>query len=160
MGENNSMKTVKKTSVFPASRELVFDKLQKLETLQYIAYPYATFTPVDPDDHPVWKPKESSSYRFRMWGIIPFGVHTINIERFDIDEIASREGNGFVPVWNHKIHLKNLGDKTEYTDEVDIDAGWKTLFVWLWAKAFYAHRQKRWLELLGETDGDQNKEDR
>ncbi len=152
------MKTVRKTSVFPASRKLVFDKLQKLETLQYIAFPYATFTPVDPDDPLTWKPGKRSSYLFRMWGIIPLGVHTIVIERFDIDEISSKEGNGFVPVWNHKIHLKDLGGETEYTDEVDIDAGWKTLFVWLWAKAFYAHRQKRWIELLGEKDGDQDEE--
>ena len=34
---------VQKTSVFPASRETVFQKLQRLETLQYIAKPYATF---------------------------------------------------------------------------------------------------------------------
>jgi hypothetical protein len=83
-----------------------------------------------------------------MWGIIPFGVHTINIERFDIDEVRSREGNKFVPVWNHKIYLKDLGGRTEYTDEVDIDAGWKTIFVWMWANAFYSHRQKKWLRLL------------
>lgn len=44
------MRTVKKTSVFPAPREIVFAKLQELSTLQYIAAPYATFTPVDPDD--------------------------------------------------------------------------------------------------------------
>ena len=29
--------------VFPASRENVFEKIQKLETLQYIARPFATF---------------------------------------------------------------------------------------------------------------------
>ena len=37
---------VQKTSVFPASREMIFQKIQKLETLQYIARPYATFEPV------------------------------------------------------------------------------------------------------------------
>ena len=30
---------VKKTSIFPASKETVFQKLQQLETLQYIAWP-------------------------------------------------------------------------------------------------------------------------
>lgn len=142
------MKTVTKTSIFPAPREVVFGKLQQLETLQYIAAPYATFTPVDANAPLVWKVGASSSYRFKMWGFIPFGIHTINIEQFDIDKVRSREGNKFVPVWNHKIYLKDLNGKTEYTDEVDIDAGWKTIFVWLWAKAFYAHRQKKWLVLL------------
>lgn len=142
------MKTVKKTSIFPVSRKIIFEKLQKLETLQYIAFPYATFTPVHSDDSLVWKPGKSSSYRFRIGGIIPLGIHTINIERFDVDEVASKESNRFVPVWNHRIYLKDLGKKTEYTDEVDIDAGWKTLFVWLWAEAFYTHRQKKWARLL------------
>ena len=142
------MRTVIKTSVFPASRDIVFEKLQQIQTLQYIAAPYASFEPVSPDNLMVWKVGASSSYRFKLWGFIPFGVHMINIERFDIDMIQSREGNNFVPVWNHKICLKDVNGNTEYTDEVDIDAGWKTLFVWLWAKSFYSHRQRKWLKLL------------
>lgn len=38
-----SIMIVQKTTVFPASRENVFEKIQKLETLQYIARPFATF---------------------------------------------------------------------------------------------------------------------
>lgn len=34
------------------------------------------------------------------------------------------------------------GNGTKYTDIVDIDAGWKTVFVYLWAVCFYSHRQK------------------
>ena len=37
---------VQKTSVFPAGRDAVFQKLRKPETLQYIAWPFATFEPV------------------------------------------------------------------------------------------------------------------
>ena len=29
-----------------------------------------------------------------------------------------------------------------------IDAGWKTIFVWMWANCFYTHRQKKWIKLL------------
>ncbi|HAJ74151.1 MAG TPA: hypothetical protein DCM49_05065 [Lachnospiraceae bacterium] len=28
---------------------------------------------------------------------------------------------------------------------------WKTVFVWLWANLFYAHRQKKWIRLLENT---------
>ena len=42
--------------------------------------------------------------------------------------------------------------RTRYTDQVEIRAGWKTPFVWLWANAFYAHRQKKWIRLLKEAD--------
>ena len=141
------MKTVCKTSVFPASRDIVFSKLQELKTLQYIAAPYATFTPTD-SNNPVWTVGSTTSYRFRLFGIIPFGTHVIHIERFDRDMVISKEQNEHVPVWNHTIYLKEKGNQTEYTDKVDIDAGWKTPFIYLWAKAFYAHRQKKWIKLL------------
>ena len=144
------MKTVCKTSIFPASRDIVFAKLQQLETLQYIAAPYATFTPTDPDNL-IWTVGSTTSYRFRLFGFIPFGTHTIHIERFDKDMVKSKEGNEHVPVWNHTIYLKENENGTEYTDKVEIDAGWKTLFIYLWAKAFYAHRQRKWIKMLKAT---------
>ena len=139
---------VQKTSIFPASRDVVFQKLQRLETLQTIAKPYAAFEPADSTEA-VWTAGSKSSYRLRLFGIIPFGTHTIRIERFDPGEISSREGNRHVPVWNHDIRLVPIDENhTQYTDRVEIQAGWKTVFVWLWAKAFYAHRQRKWILLL------------
>lgn len=139
---------VRKTSLFPACREEVFEKLQRLKTLQYIASPYASFVPVDENTEMVWQVGSTSSFRFKLFGVIPFGTHKIRIERFDIDGIQSREHNEHVPVWDHKITLRDVGNQTEYTDEVDIKAGLKTPFIWLWAKAFYAHRQRKWIKLL------------
>ena len=139
---------VQRTSVFPAPRDAVFRKLQSLETLQAIAKPWATFEPVG-DVGSVWTVGGVSSYRFKLFGAIPFGIHTIRIVRFDIDAISSREGNEHVPVWNHDIILMPLDDsRTRYTDRVEIRVGWKTPFVWLWAKGFYAHRQRKWIRLL------------
>lgn len=139
---------VRKTSVFPAPREEVFVRLQRLETLQYIAAPYATFDPVEKNAGFSWKEGGTSSYRFKLFGFIPFGVHSIRVERFDQNGIQSREHNRQVPVWDHLITLEDLGGHTKYTDEVEIHAGWKTVFIWLWAKAFYAHRQRKWIRLL------------
>ena len=100
---------VQKTSVFPASRETVFENLRKLETLQYIASPFATFEP-EGDAAVVWEEGSESSYRFRLFGMI------------------------------------------QYTDRVEIQAGWKTLFIWLWANMFYTHRQRKWIRLLQERN--------
>ena len=54
------------------------------------------------------------------------------------------------------IFAMSLGEidekNTEYTDRVTIKAGWKTFFVWLWANAFYAHRQRRWKKLISESE--------
>lgn len=88
---------VKKTSIFPAPKETVFQKLQQLETLQYIAWPYATFKPIG-KAVPIWTVGSTSAYRFRLFGLIPFGTHTIHIVRFDPDGVSSREGNEHVPV--------------------------------------------------------------
>lgn len=144
------MMTVKKTSVFPASKKIVFDKLQKLKTLQYIAYPYATFTPTDVIDEFIWEEGSSFSFQFKLFGVISLGIHTINVVRFNQDKgIHTNEGNKFVPVWNHEIILEKLDElHTKYTDIVNIETGWKTVVVYLWAKAFYSHRQKKWLKLL------------
>ena len=139
---------VQKTSVFPVSWETVFQKLQQIETLQFIAWPYASFTPVGEPLH-TWSAGSTSSFRLRLFGIIPFGTHTIRIVRFDPDGVSSREGNVHVPVWNHEIRLRELdGSHTAYTDRVEIRAGWKTPFIWLWAGAFYRHRQRKWIRLL------------
>ena len=54
-----------------------------------------------------------------------------------------------VKKWNHDIRLVKLDEgHTEYTDHVEIQAGWKTVFIWLWANAFYIHRQRKWIRML------------
>ena len=88
---------VHKTSVFPASREIVFEKLQELETLRYIARPYATFEPAAPVAS-VWTEGRESSFHFRLFCFIPFGIHTIRVVRVDAEGISSRESNPHVPV--------------------------------------------------------------
>ncbi len=142
-------KIIRKTSVFPASKEAVFSLLQRLETLQYIAKPYATFENLGKDNALIWEPGKAFAFQFRVFGLVPLGVHTIHVKEFCADAIYTNESNPFCPIWNHRIVLMEK-DKTHtvYTDEVEIDAGWKTQFVFLWAKAFYGHRQKKWMKLL------------
>lgn len=143
--------TVYKESTFPASKREIFIKLQRLETLQYIARPYATFTPVNAEDDMIWKPGETFVFRFRLFGFIPFGTHTIHVLEFNENSIYTHESNTHVPVWNHRIRLTDAPDgNTLYSDEVEIDAGRKTPIIYCWAKAFYSHRQRRWLSLLSE----------
>ncbi len=143
-------RTLTKTSVFPADRHTVFGMLRRLDTLQRIARPYMFFAPAEKSRGAVWEEGKTSSYRLRLFGIIPLGTHTIRVIRFsESGGICTREGNRHVPVWNHEIELKALpGGKCEYTDRVEIGAGWKTPFVFWWAKRFYSHRQRRWIRIL------------
>lgn len=145
---------VQKTSIFPAGRDAVF---QKLRPLQYIAEPYTAFEPADYTKQ-TWTAGSTSSCRFRLFGVIPFGTHTIHIVRFAPEGISSREKNGHVPVWNHDIMPEQTDpNHTRYTDRVEIQAEWKTVFIWLWANAFYAHRQRKWIKHLQEDIEEENK---
>ena len=144
------MLTVRKSSVFSVSVEEVFSRLQKIKTLQYIAYPYATFEAVNGEEELIWKKDNVFSFRFKIFGLIPFGIHTIKVIRFGLEDgILTNETNTHVPVWNHEIILEGVdANTTKYTDIVEIDAGWKTVFVYIWAVCFYTHRQRKWKRLL------------
>lgn len=140
-----------KTSVWSAPSKMIFERVKALKTLQYIAWPYATFKPVDGQADLVWAEGGEFAFKFKLFGFIPLGLHTIKVLTFDEQTgcILTHEGNAHVPVWNHRIVVKAIDDSTtQYTDEVVIQAGWKTPFVYLWAKAFYAHRQRKWRKLL------------
>lgn len=144
-------KTVKKTSIFPAKEDIVFTKLKELKTLQYVAYPYATFSPQNGNSDMQWKEGEIFVFKFKLLGFIPFGTHTIRVKEFSEEKytIYTHESNTYVPVWNHRISLSPaMNNSTLYTDEVELNAGWKTNIIFLWANCFYAHRQRKWIRLL------------
>ena len=143
--------TVHISTCFPAAMGTIWDRLQRVDTLQYIAAPYATFKPVD-NTLAVWREGETSKYHLKLFGFIYLGVHTISVKQFDKNaySIYTNEGNNFVPVWNHRIIQQRADNENvcEYSDEVEIYAGWKTPIAALWCKSFYRHRQKKWLKLL------------
>jgi hypothetical protein len=146
-------KNIRVTSVFPVSVDVVWDKLQRFDTLQYIARPYAAFKPLG-GTAVTWREGDTSRFALRLFGVIPLGIHTIDVLTFDRETLTvrTREGNKRVPVWNHKILLKPLGgNKTEYTDEVELFAGFATPIVRAWSAAFYCHRQRKWRKLLKEV---------
>ena len=98
----------------------------------------------------IWKKDTVAEFGFKLFGIIPFGIHTIKVIRFSLEEgIFTEETNVHVPVWNHEIVLEKIDKRTtKYTDVVEIEAGWKTVFVYIWAVCFYTHRQRMWKRLL------------
>jgi len=53
-----------------------------------------------------------------------------------------------IKVWDHKIRLADFHGMTRYTDEVEVRAGPLTIAAWLFACAFYRHRQRRLSRLV------------
>ncbi len=146
----NKSKVVNRTSVFPASKDKIFELLQGFDILCRITYPYITFKPVDGNTNIKWEKDKTYVFKAKVFGFIPFGTHQITLIEFNKDtRIYSNEKNTYVPVWNHEIILKEIDDSTtQYSDIVEIYAGWKTKIVYIWANRFYAHRQKKWIKIL------------
>ena len=143
-------RTISIATILPASIDTIWENLQQIKTLQYIAAPYAYFKSVG-NRGMEWKEGEISQFYLKVFGFLPLGVHTIKVVKLNRKtlEIFTNESNRHVPVWNHRILLKEINDNSShYIDEIEIGAGWKTHFIVLWSLLFYKHRQRKWIRLL------------
>jgi hypothetical protein len=92
-------------------------------------------------------------YRVTMhlFGLIPLGWQDIGISFPPVDAGVFRlRDNGhsaLISRWDHDILARGDNDSTLYSDTIEIDAGWLTPLVWLFALVFFAHRQRRWRRL-------------
>ncbi|UTY31983.1 hypothetical protein [Treponema putidum] len=144
-------KFICKSSIFPVNANVIWEKLQSLESLQYVAAPFAAFKLIDGEKNIQWECGKTFRLNFKLFGVIPFGIHSIYICTLDKETLTiySNENNPHVPIWNHRIQLEPIDDnRTKYTDCIEIESGWKTGIIYIWAKAFYAHRQRKWKKLL------------
>jgi hypothetical protein len=150
MKNRSKSKIIRISSVFPAAPDTIWPLLMQVETLRYIAAPYAAFSPLGGET--LWREGAVLRFRLRIFGI-PLGIHTISIQKIDrtLYTIKTFEGNTAVPVWNHTIIIEPVEGGARYTDEVEIGAGRLTGAVALWSRAFYRHRQKKWLKLLSRS---------
>ena len=138
------------SSILNSTAEKIWNKLLNIETLIEICKPMARFKSITNENKLEWGLGKEYIFKLFIYGFLPLGEHRIILEKMDKENkiIMSKEHNNIVKVWNHKILLENTGtNKTKYTDEVEIYAGVFTLFVAVWAKMFYRHRQKKWIEI-------------
>lgn len=69
----------------------------------------------------------------------------------ETNTISSHESGLLARVWNHDISFHEVAPGVvSYTDEIEIQAGWLTPAIWLFAHLFYRHRQRRWKVLLSQ----------
>ena len=89
--------------------------------------------------------------RLLFFNLIPGWKHRLRITRVDHGkmDLASQEQGGFVRNWEHRKWIEKKGPESSclYTDEIVIEAGWLTLFVWMFAHVFYRYRQIRMRQL-------------
>jgi hypothetical protein len=132
--------------------ETIWDKITQTGSLEYISAPLLTFKPVDGNGlEDCWRVGHPYKLSLFFLNMLPLGNHQITIVKIDPKrhEIVSEEGGTLAKVWNHSIYMQAVGQESVYyTDKIEIKAGLLTLPVWLFANAFYRHRQRRWKKLL------------
>lgn len=144
------MKLKLSTSI-KVKREKAIAELMKPALLDYIAKPLVTFNYIDSKPE-VWA-VDKYRVKMKLFNFISLGEQTINIELPDNNprSVFTVRDNGygtFVKKWDHWIFIEEgQKDSIKYTDEVTIEAGFFTLFVYLFAYLFYSHRQRRWKRL-------------
>lgn len=145
------------STVFDTTPDRLWDEVTKPDSLRFVSAPILSFQPLKPGelDAP-WVIGKTYQLKLTFLNFIPLGRHDIEIVKIDRESntIVSNEGSALAPVWNHIIHFRQVGEgKIRYTDEIEIQAGWRTPFIWAFAHLFYRHRQRRWRTLLeGENE--------
>lgn len=119
-----------------------------------VAAPLIRFEPVAPGGWPQrWVPGPFK-VRMKLFGLLPLGEQTIDISLPPATQgrfvLRDNGHSALIPRWDHHITIEAAGNGTRYTDRVEIEAGWRTPFAWLFARVFYAHRQRRWRELAAQ----------
>jgi hypothetical protein len=138
-------------SVLTCPVEKVWDEVQRSSLLLEVAHPLVRIVPADGPQFPEhWREGLTVRCKSYLFGILPLGTRTLFLERVDsaAREIQSRESDPLIRRWDHLIRVRSIGDgRTHYSDEIIIEAGWATFFVWLFAQWFYRHRQRRWRQV-------------
>jgi len=134
-------------SLLPCRPELAWDEVQMSRLLVEVAAPLVAIRPAPNQQLPErWRVGAFRVCSY-LFGIIPFGPRNLEFERIDptAREIQTRESDPLVRRWDHLISIRPAASgHCWYRDQIDIEAGWLTAGVWLFAQWFYRHRQRRW----------------
>jgi hypothetical protein len=135
-------------SRLPCDADLAWSAVQTSALLLEVCAPLVRIRPMPGDRFPErWLAGETIRCRSSLLGILPLGMRTIHFERIDPDagEIQSRESDRLVQRWDHLVRVRpDANGGCRYSDEVEIEAGWRTPLVWLFAQGLYRFRQRRW----------------
>ena len=135
-------------SQIPIDIDTAWSKVQTSALLNFVADGKVKFKPTGGHFPEIWKEGDTVSTKMLVYGFVPFGgLHSLYFEKVDnVNKVLqTREWDNSAKIWDHKISLKKLNDKSIiYEDEIIIYGGIMTDFITSWAKSFYKHRQKRW----------------
>ena len=143
---------VKVSTKLACTDDEFWQKIAEPSSLQFVSSPILSFREKKEGDLAgEWQINRPYLLKLYLLKFIPLGEHRITLVNIDKDEnrIISHENGQLATVWNHVISFREIEPGTVYyTDEIEIQAGFLTPAIWLFAHLFYRHRQRRWKKLL------------
>ena len=154
------------TSLLPCTPARLAPQLARPMLLNWVSWPMLHFVAISPPELPDRFTARRYVTRLLLGGRLSIGEHTLDLQLVPGGsggvppalDTASGTGAGqvwhdaghsrLVKVWDHKITLEDFRGMTRYTDVVEVHAGPLTPVAFLFAKAFYAHRQRRLRRLV------------
>lgn len=137
-------------TALPCSVEAAWEAVQRRTLLEHVTHPLLKIMPLTLESLPERFERGSYLMKLYLLGFLPLGRHTIRIVKLDATqhELLTEESGTLLKTWNHRITLRSdPSGRTLYRDALDLDAGWLTLAVQLFAQVFYRYRQARWRTL-------------
>ena len=147
------MAIIQITTDFDAPIETVTKHARTPKLLEYVTRGLVAFRPINPPSFPdAWAERDYLA-ELLLFGWLPIGKQTLGIEFLPPEAgkffIRDNGHSATIKKWDHLVTLEALSDqKTRYTDQLELDAGWRTPVVGTFARYFYGYRQKRWKRLI------------
>lgn len=146
------MALVDRSTELPASADAVWEAVKTPRAFRFVTRGTLVM-PVIRSREENWREDETVVGWVLLFGIIPFSRHNLHVRRIDDSTrtLSSREWGGLLKRWNHDIVVTPIDEhRCSYRDRIDIDAGSFTPLVVIYARWFYAVRQRRWRALARE----------
>ena len=142
-------------SLFDCEKDALFAEVMKSASFFYVSRPMVMFKADTANPIPEIWAEGQYLVSMKLFGFVPLGKQWINIS-IDKENCHLRDDghSALIEKWLHNIYISAAErGKTLYVDVVEIDAGPFTPLVFLYAKAFFRHRQRRWHKLIDNGFG-------
>ncbi|UWR23218.1 hypothetical protein [Sulfitobacter sp. S190] len=129
------------TAVYPRDPELVFAEAMNLSEMKQAMHRIARYEGL-PDG--VIAQGDCYAVDVVMWGWLRTNNHVMQIETLDWDAlyVQSREHNPAVARWDHRLSITPHEAGALWTDEIVLDAGWRTALTAYFCRYVYRHRHR------------------
>lgn len=143
------MRTVKVTHSYDVAAERLWALATDYDALIAIAENMVRF-----DGLPKGRLEEGQEVKTRvsLFGLLPWQPYVIRVLTSDdanMTMISDENGAG-VETWRHTLTVTGDDTSSQLTDEIQIEAGWMTPLVAMWAAIMYRKRHKPRLRLLAD----------